>query len=91
MSVINFDSKNLVRDWISFNIQGLTGETDLKELLFTPLLVMNDESKIRYSDLKNKYHVSLRQYTKNWFGTQIIFPGKDAVYFYKLIKTQKFD
>ena len=98
MTNINFDSENLVMDWISFNIQGLTGETDIKRIArhlssrFTPLIIMNDESRIGYSGLRNKYHVSLRQYTKsNWVGTQIIFSGKNAVYFYKLLKTQKFD
>ena len=98
MTNINFDSENLVMDWISFNIQGLTSETGIKRIArhlssrFTPLIIINDESRIGYSGLRNKYHVSLRQYTKNnWVGTQIIFPGENAVYFYKLLKTQKFD
>ena len=98
MSVVNFDSENLVVDWISFNIQGLTEETSLKRIAghlssrFTPLIVMDNGARIVYSGLRNRYHVSLRQYTKkNWVGTQIIFSGKNAVYFYKLLKTQKFD
>lgn len=56
---------------------------------------MNDESKIGYSSLRNKYRVCFRQYTKknktNWVGTQILFSGKNAVYFYKRLKTQKLD
>jgi hypothetical protein len=44
--------------------------------------------------LKKKYKVSIRQYTGSkgyWVGTKIIFSGKDAAYFYKLIQTQRFD
>ena len=44
--------------------------------------------------MKKKYKVSIRQYTGfkgYWIGTQIIFSGKDAAYFYKLIKTEKLD
>ena len=98
MTGISFNSEKLVVDWISFNIQGLTSETGVRKIAnhlssrFTPLIVIDNESRIGYSGLRNKYHVSLRQYTKtNWVGTQIIFSGKNAVYFYNLIKTQKFD
>jgi len=95
---LTFESENLVVDWISFNIKGLTSETGVRRVAhhlsshFTPLIIIDNESRIGYSGLRNKYHVSLRQYTKtNWIGTQIIFSGENAVYFYKLIKTQKFD
>jgi hypothetical protein len=43
---------------------------------------------------KKKSKVSVRQYTGSksyWVGTQIIFSGKNASYFYNLIKTQNFD
>ena len=96
--MISFNSENLVVDWISFNIQGLTSETGVKRVAnrlsshFTPLIVIDNEFRVGYSGLKNQYNVSLRQYTKtNWVGTQIIFSGENAVYFYKLIKTGKFD
>ena len=99
---MNFESENLVVDWISFNIQGLTSEEDVKKIAshlssrFTPSILVNDKPRIGYSGIRNKYKVSLRQYTKqytknNWVGTQIIFSGENAVYFYKLLKTQKFD
>jgi hypothetical protein len=100
MTCINFDSENLVVDRISFNIQGLTSKTGIKRIArrlsshFTPLVIINNEFGIGYSGLRNKYHVSLRQYTVSkgyWVGTQIIFSGKNAAHFYKLIKTQKFD
>lgn len=44
--------------------------------------------------MKKKYKVSVCQSTGSrsyWVGTQITFSGKDAAYFYKLIKTEKFD
>ena len=43
---------------------------------------------------KKKYKISVGQYRGfkgYWVGTQIIFSGKDAAHFYKLIKTEKFD
>lgn len=49
---------------------------------------MDHGARIGYSGLRN----SLHQYTtKNWIGTQILFSGKNAAYFYKLIKTHEFD
>jgi hypothetical protein len=47
---------------------------------------------MRFSDRRNRYNVSIRQYRKShWIGTQIIFSEKDAAYFYKRLKTPKFD
>jgi hypothetical protein len=58
---------------------------------FNSFITVDDQHRVRFSDPRNNYNVSLRQYNKNWVGTQIIFSGKNAAYFYKLIKTQKFD
>jgi hypothetical protein len=47
-----------------------------------------------YHGFKKKYKVSIHQYTGSkgyWIGTRIIFSGKNASYFYKLLKTGKFD
>ena len=43
---------------------------------------------------KKKYQVSIRQYTGSkgyWVEIKIIFSGKDAAYFYKLVNTQRFN
>ena len=97
MSVITLDSENLQLDWISFNLEGLT---DLKIIAgrllkyFTPHVLMDDVPSISYHGLKKKYKVSIHQYTGSkgyWIGTRIIFSGKNASYFYKLLKTGKFD
>ena len=97
MKLLNFQSENLVVDWISFNIQGLTDPRRIANGLakhFTPHVLMNGEPTIAYHNFKKKYKVSIRQYTGSkgyWVGTRIIFSGKDAAHFYKLIKTRKFD
>lgn len=97
MNNISFDSESLVVDWISFNIQGLPDPRTITYGLsthFTPHVIIDDEPKIGFHGFKKKYKVSVREYTGSkgyWVGTQIIFSGKDAAHFYKLIKTQKFD
>ena len=55
---------------------------------------MDDVPSIGFHGLKKKYKVSIRQYTGSkgyWIGTRIIFSGKNAGYFYKLIQTGRFD
>ena len=97
MSVTNFDSENLKVDWISFNLEGFMDPRIIARRLskhFTPHVLMDDVPSIGFHGLKKKYKVSIRQYTGSkgyWVGTKIIFSGKDAAYFYKLIKTQRFD
>ena len=61
---------------------------------FTPHVRMDDVPSIGFHGFKKRYKVSIRQYTGSkgyWVGTKIIFSGKDAAYFYKLVKTQRFD
>ena len=97
MNVITLDSENLVVDWFSFNLEGLMNPKIIARRLskhFTPHVLMDDVPCIGFHRLKKKYKVSIRQYTGSkgyWVGTKIIFSGKDAAYFYKLIKTQIFD
>ena len=55
---------------------------------------MDDVLSIGFHGFKKRYKVSIRQYTGSkgyWVGTKIIFSGKDAAYFYKLVKTQRFN
>ena len=97
MSVTNFDSENLKVDWISFNLEGFKDPEMLARRFwkhFTPHVLIDDVPSIGFHGLKKKYKVSIRQYTGSkgyWVGTQIIFSGKNASYFYKLIQTQRFD
>ena len=91
--IINFQFENLVVDWISFNIQSLPDPGTIASGLskyFTPHVLMDDVPSIGFHGLKKRYKVSIRQYTGSkgyWVGTKIIFSGKDAAYFYKLVKT----
>ena len=97
MKLLNFQSQNVVVDWISFNIQGLPDSLIIARRLskhFTPHVLMDDVPSIGFHGFKKTYKVSIRQYTGSkgyWVGTKVIFSGKDAAHFYKLIKTQKFD
>ena len=97
MTIIDFDSENLVVDWISLNIEGLMDPRIIAGRLlkyFTPHILIDDVPSIGYHGFKKKYKVSIRQYTGSkgyWIGTKIIFSGKNASYFYKLIKTHVFD
>jgi|TARA_B110000046_G_scaffold157343_1_gene168634 hypothetical protein len=55
---------------------------------------MDDVPSIGFDGFKKRYKICIRQYTGSkgyWVGTKIIFSGKDAAYFYKLVKTQRFD
>ena len=94
MQSLNFQSQNLVVDWISFNIQGLTDPRIIASGLskhFTPHILIDGEPYVSYHGSKKKYKVSIRQYTGSkgyWVGTQIIFSGKDAAHCYSLIKMQ---
>lgn len=95
MIYINFNSEDLVVDWMSFNLAGLTDLKLLAQRLlpyFNVSVVTENQSQIYFSDCQNSYNVLLRQCSKtHWIGTQIIFSGKNGAYFYKLIKTQNFD
>ena len=97
MKLLTFDSQRLDVDWISFNIQGFTDPKIIASNLskyFTPHILMDDVPSIGFHGFKKKYKVFIRQYTGSkgyWIGTKIIFSGKNAAYFYKLVKTQRFD
>ena len=97
MNIPNLNSENLVVDWLSFNLEGLMDPIIIANRLakyFTPHVLIDNVPTIGFHGLKKKYKVSIRQHTGSrsyWVGTQIIFSGKDAAYFYKLIKTEKLD
>ena len=94
---LTFDSENLKVDWISFNLEGFMDLRTIDDRLskhFTPHILIDDVPTIEFHGLKKIYKVSVRQYTGSkgyWVGSQIIFSGKDAAYFYKPLKTEKFD
>lgn len=97
MTKISFNSKNLKVDWISFNLKGLPNTIIIADRLsnyFTPHVMIDGKPEIGFHGLRKKYKVSIHQYTGSnsyWIGTKIIFSGKNADYFYKLLKTQNFD
>ena len=63
---LNFTSENLVVDWISFNIQGLRDPKKIGDRLFSYFnvsITMDDQSKIKFYDRRNRYNVSIREDT----------------------------
>jgi hypothetical protein len=97
LSVTNFDSENLKVDWISFNLEGFMDPRIIAGRLskyFTPHVLTDDVPRIAFHGLRKKYKVSIYQITGSkgyWIGTKIVFSGKNASYFYKLLKTRNFD
>ena len=103
---LTFDTENLGVDWVGFNIEGSIDLEPIANYLFE-LLGFNStitkkingkwKSESLNYDKLNKFQVSFRQYDYNpefksyWVGTQVIFSGKGADYFFKLIKTEIFD
>ena len=97
MKLLNFQSRNVIVDWISFKIDGLPNLRVITEGLSTYFILhvlIDCKPYMGFHNFKNPYKVSIRQYTGSksyWIGTQIIFFGKNAAYCSNLIKTQKFD
>ena len=67
---LTFESENLVVDYISFNIQGLVGRKQVKQIAkylfqnfgFNSTLALGSDGKeeILFNDSKNKYQVYFR-------------------------------
>ena len=66
MKLLNFQSQNVVVNWISFNTQGLPDPLMIAHHLskhFTPHVLIDDVPSIGFHGYKKKYTVSIRQYT----------------------------
>ena len=87
--------ENLEVDWLTLNIPGFTDPLRIANRLckyFQPNVIIDGKEKISFYGVRKNYKVSVLQYTESyWVGTQIVFSGKNAAYFYRLIKSQKFD
>ena len=104
MKLLNFQSQNLVVDYISFNIQGSNNPKPIAKYLFekfnfnsTIAKGFDGREKSLFYDNRNQHQVSFRQYVYDpesksyWVGTKINFSRKHAVYFYSFIKKHQFD
>ena len=84
-------------DWISLNIKGLINPKIIENCFskyFIPYVFIDDKLSVKSHELIKKYKVYIHQYTGvkgYWTGTKISFSGKNAHYFYGLLKTQNFD
>ena len=101
---LNFESENLVVDWIGFNIQGFVEKKQIKQIaeyLFQNFrfnsnfaVGLDGKEEALFKDPKNNYQVSFRLYRYSdiyWDGIKIDFSGNNAAQVYKLIQEQKFD
>jgi hypothetical protein len=96
-----FDSENLVVDWISFNIKGLTDPKQIAKiaLYLSKSFGFNSQIKENYEDLisenQNRGKVFFIRFSSTfnpyWTGTTISFPGQNAAYLYTFIKKGKID
>ena len=86
---------NNIEEGISLNIRDFRDPKLIGDRLFPYVnvsITMNDQSKIRFFDRQKIYNVSIREQNKGyWKGSQVIFSGENAAYFYKLIETREFD
>lgn len=101
---LNFESENLVVDWIGFNIQGFVEKKQIKKIAqylfqnfrFNSIFAVGLDGKEEalFKDPKNNYQVSFRLYRYSdiyWDGIKIDFSGNNAAQVYNLIQEQKFD
>ena len=102
---LSFESENLVVDYISFNIQGLTDPKDIAKIAFylSNLFGFNSQIKENYEDHfedlisenRNRGKIAFIRFSSKfnpyWTGTIISFPGQNAAYLYSLIKREKID
>ena len=68
MKLLNFESQNLMVDWINFNIQGLTNSGIIGSGLskhFIPHVLIKGEPHMSYHGSQKKYKVSIRQYKRS--------------------------
>ena len=95
MNLPNFDSESIELDWLSFNILGLHDPRTIASSLskyFKPYVAVDGEPVLFCPKLEKECKVSIRHYTGckgYWVGTQVIFFGKNAARFYRLIKNYK--
>ena len=101
---LNFESENLVVDWIGFNIQGFVEKKQIKQIAeylfqnfrFNSIFAVGLDGKeeVLFKDPKNDYQVSFRLYRYSdiyWDGIKIDFSGNNAAQIYNIIQEQKFD
>ena len=82
---LNFESENLVVDWLSF-LSKLGLNSTFKEGSNSKDLISKKENKSHVLFLKQTYNPESKNF---WDGTTLIFSGSNANYFYQMMKTKK--
>lgn len=68
---VNFESENLIVDWISLNITNFRDSKVIGDRLFPYFnisITMNNQSRIRFFDQRNIYNVSIREQSKGYWN-----------------------
>lgn len=103
MKNINFESENLIVDWISLNITGLIDQSSILEIANYLSTDLRFNSKYREGAQKNKFQNLIfksenlfevrfiKNPQKHWNGTTISFSGSNANYFYRNVNWNIFD
>ena len=98
---LNFESGNLVVDYIFFNIQGLVDRKQVEIiakylfqiLAFNSTFVKgpNGNEEDLFFDSHNQLLFYSSKHDTYWSGTKVDFSGKNATQLYSIVKQQKFD
>ena len=102
---MNFQSENLVVDWISFNIKNLKDPKSIAKIAFylsesfgfNSFLKDASDKKSEPLIFKNKNQFQVLFYIYNlepnnyWVGTTVSFSGENAAYFYTAIQAKQVD
>lgn len=98
MKKITLKDGNLVVDWISLNITGLLDPDPIASYLlqfgFNSNLkdTSSEKFEVLYHNSQNQYQaVFVSSATKFWTGFTVSFSGKNASYFYDLVKNKTID
>jgi capsule polysaccharide export protein KpsE/RkpR len=92
---LNFQSQNLVVDWISFKSQNQYIEVDKVKIAeyfsnigFNSFQIINSNSsrKAILENSKNKFEVGFDDSHKHWLDTTLLFTGLNGKYFYQLVQ-----
>lgn len=90
---LNFQSQNLVVDWISFKSSNQNIEVEKKKIAhyfyglgFNSYQIVNSSNNPIFENSTNKVEMFFDNSHKYWLGTILSFRGSNAKYFYELVQ-----
>jgi hypothetical protein len=98
MQPLSFEKENLIVDWFTFNFEILDNSKKIKLANYFSKFGFNcsqlnlslSKNESILFDPKNTYEILfVTNITNHWNGTSLIFSGKNAAYFYRLVKEKR--